>query len=243
MPCGKGTLTREHPLKAGIHQYLRAKCKKLACLECGPVKTKHYQAAVHKAAAAHKLHRHIILTLDPGLIPADVDSVTYIQQVWTRFRSWMQDKRGLSLTYIRVIQLQENGTAHFHLVVSETITQETIIEGWTACGGGHQCRIRFRDPHRGAEYITRYITRELMLVLPKGRRILSCSRGILLFEKLLPSGWAYSRLSFLEHIMLSFSWSFTESWLSGISDYFESESPPDDLTEAHIYGFKTKHVA
>lgn len=235
MSCGKGTLSRPHPCKPFIYQYLMAKCHKLSCSDCGPKKASRYKQAAIAAAKTHGLIRLVTLTLDPGLIPPNENSLQYIQQVWARFRTYLRDHRKLTLHYIRVVELQENGTAHFHLVIRETISQENLINWWRECGGGHQCRIGM--PKRGdpAEYATKYISKRYLEQLPKGTRIISTSHGIHLFEKLLPTGWTYLPRSFFTYMMLALDLSFTEAYNSVVTDYFESESPPGDAPNVEPY--------
>jgi hypothetical protein len=224
--CGKGSLYREHPTKAGSFQFLRGTCRKFTCLDCGPKKKKLYRKAIFAARAEYRLQRHMILTLDPGLIPADVDSLVYLQQVWSRFRTWLFTHRQLKLQFIRTIELQSNGTAHFHVLLHETLAQDTIIKAWVECGGGHQCRIRFRDGNRAAAYVTKYITKAIVTELRSGSRRVATSQGITLFPAKLPSGWSYSPVSFVFQIEYTFGLSFMEAHLCQISDYFEAESPP-----------------
>ena len=229
--CGKGTLTREHPHKPQRWQYLAATCKKLSCPSCGPKKKSQYRAAIFRLRKEHRLQRHIVLTLDPGLIPADRSSIEYIQQVWARFRTYLHDKRNLSLTYIRTIEVQENGTAHFHLIISETISQENLINWWVACGGGHQCRIRFRDGNRGAHYITKYVTKELVTPLPPGTRRVATSKGLRLFEPKAPSGWEWNSLPMWVHVANAYTLNVNALEVLPQPEYFESESPPLDNAE------------
>lgn len=235
--CGKGTLTREHPEHPGRYQYLRATCKRFSCPTCGPQKKQKYKAAIYEARKLYCLQRHVILTLDPGLIPPDIDSVVYIQRVWARFRTWMLIHKGLKFTYLRTIELQGNGTAHFHLIWRECISQDELIQAWVECGGGHQCRIRWRDGNRGARYIAKYLSKELVTPIRKGTRRVATSKGIKLFEKPAPTGWVFNRLSFYDCMSLALHISWSEAFTSKTDRYFEAESPPEgeDVWQA-IYG-------
>lgn len=235
--CGKGTLIRESPSKPGTFQYLRATCKRFSCPTCGPEKKARYRAAIYAVRKEWRLQRHVVLTLDPGLIPPNIDSIVYIQQVWCRFRTWMQANMGVKLHYIRTIEFQENGTAHFHLLIQETLSQDTIIQAWRGVGGGHQCRIRFRDGNRGAHYITKYVTKGGVTELPPGARRVATSREIKLFQPTLPTGWTYNPLSFYDCLALALSISWEEAITGNIDRYFEAESPPEDKsTWQAIYG-------
>ncbi len=232
MSCGKGTLSRPHPTKPFVYQYLMAKCHRLRCADCGPKKASRYKQAAIAAAKKHGLIRLVTLTLDPGLIPADRDSLQYIQQVWARFRTYLKEKRGLTLHYIRVIELHESGVAHFHLVIRETIAQENLRLWWQECGGGHQCKIGMPNRRDPAAYATKYISKKYLEELPKGTRIIATSHGIQLFEPKIPTGWVYSPESFFSLLCLTMNVSFTEAWNSSITDYFEAESPPEGENNA-----------
>jgi hypothetical protein len=226
MSCGKGTLSRPHPTKPFVYQYLMAKCHKLRCPDCGPKKASRYKQAAIAAARKHGLIRLVTLTLDPGLIPADENSLQYIQQVWSRFRTFLRDKRGLKLDYIRVVELHESGVAHFHLVIRQTIAQDNLRKWWQECGGGHQCTIGMPNRRDPAAYATKYISKRYMETLPPGTRVIATSQGIKLFAERVPTGWVYSPTSFFTCLCLTLGLSFTDAWMSVITDYFESESPP-----------------
>jgi hypothetical protein len=235
--CGKGTLTRESPSKPGTFQYLRATCKRFSCPSCGPEKKQKYRQAIYAATKEHRLQRHLVLTLDPGLIPPNLDSIVYIQRVWARFRSWLQEHKALKLTYLRTIEFQGNGTAHFHVLMRECVSQDELIEAWVSCGGGHQVRIRFCDGNRGARYITKYITKHGVTELPPRARRVATSREIKLFQPTLPSGWTYNPLSFYDCLALALGISWSDAFTSSIDRYFEAESPPEDKsTWQVIYG-------
>ena len=196
MGCVRGVLSRPHPLKPGVTQIFHPGCHKLRCLRCGPIKASAYRAAVYVLAQRHKLQRLVTLTLDPWLIPPNTDSVTYINQVFARFRTKLSERRGLKLTYVRVLEFQRNGTAHLHLLIHETVAQDTLLQAWRTSGGGHQVRIRFRDGNSGASYVTKYLTKDLCAAVPPGRRVITTDRGMLLFPAKLPSGWQWHNWDF-----------------------------------------------
>ncbi len=231
MTCGRGSLTREHPEKPGTWQYLSTSCKKLTCPDCGPLKAAEYKKAIFAAAKEHGLQRHLTLTLDPGLIPPDRDSIDYINQVWHRFLAVIFRERNVKLTYLRVLELQENGTAHFHVLVKEQFAQDVWIQFWVGVGGGHQCRIRFRDGNRGAAYVTKYVSKELLLEIPPGRRRVATCRLIRLFEPHEKTGWEWLSTPMWMHHMNCFGTNFQQAINSLLDRYFESESPPINLAD------------
>lgn len=226
MSCSRGILHRPHPLHIGVHQFLPAKCKRLRCPECGPRKAALYRKRVFVVSQQHGLRRMVSLTLDQSLVPAGTDSVEYINQVFHRWQVTLKREYGLNLRYVRVLEFQLNGYAHFHLLVNLTIAQDTLIKTWVKAGGGHQCRIRYRDGTRGASYITKYITKNLALNVPEGRRMITTSRGIVLLEKTLPTGWVFFLWS-PEFVLAYMETSIIQSTsdLDG-SGYFESYRAP-----------------
>lgn len=226
MNCGRGSLHREHPEHPGVWQHLRTSCKKLSCPDCGPVKCASYRRAVFDLAKQHGLRRHVTLTLDPGLIPADVDSVTYIAQVWNRYKTELERHYGLKLTWLRVLEFQGNGTAHYHLLIKETVTQDTLLQAWVSAGGGHQVRIRFRDGTRGASYVTKYVTKELMANIPPGRRVITTTRLMRLFPPHVPSGWQWNRYPLWIYICEDYGLQIKTLDTFPDPRYYESGTPP-----------------
>lgn len=224
--CGKGSLTREHPEKPGTWQYLATSCKKLTCDDCGPVKAAAYKRAIFAAAKKHGLNRLLTLTLDPGLIPPDRDSIEYINQVWHRYLTVIMRNRKVPLLFLRVLELQKNGTAHFHVLTNAQFAQDTWLQLWVAAGGGHQVRIRFHDGNRGAAYVCKYVSKELLQQIPKGRRRVTTCRAIRLFEPHVPTGWEWNRDPLWVHAMNCYGLRFDLILVTPNPKYFEHQVPP-----------------
>lgn len=193
MNCQQGTASRPDPTDPGLYQYIRVDCGKLSCPKCGRKKARAYLKAIAAAAEKARLCRHIILTLDPSKYPAGTDTVAYVRDTWNKFRTYLYRKFKDKPPFICVLELQGNGNAHLHVLFHHTLSQEWIIESWTAVGGGYEDKIRYRDVHRIAAYLAPYVTKELLERIPKGRRKVTTSRGIRLFEKKAPSGWQFTR--------------------------------------------------
>lgn len=209
-------------------QCIQAGCKKLSCRWCGEYKAKVYKRAIAELADREKLIRMVTLTLDPGLIPPTVNSVRYIQRVWNRFRIWIRDHKGIKLHYVRCVELQQNGTAHYHLLWRECISQDEIIKAWTECGGGHQCRISIPKHNKGPGYVSKYISKRLAEELGKGTRVVATSRGLILFPATLPSGWAYTKLSFYYAYQASVFPLLLHGVYTETPKYFEHYKPPNE---------------
>lgn len=177
-------------------------------------------------AKKHKLIRLVTLTLDPGLIPSELDSVVYIQRVWNRFRTWIWEHKHIRLTYIRVVELQENGTAHYHLCLKECISQDEIIEAWTNCGGGHQCRIGIPKHSDPARYASKYISKALADELRKGTRVVATSQGLILFPPPPDTGWRHISTDYFSLLATHLNTTWREAWESTTGSYFEYQRPP-----------------
>src|ERR1035441_10382155 len=73
-----------------------------------------------------------------------------------------------------------------------------LQESWQAVGGGRSVDIRYVDVHRISRYLSKYLTKDLLLSAPSGCRRVTSSRGIKLMEKS-PSEtvWEFIALPFL----------------------------------------------
>jgi hypothetical protein len=111
------------------------------------------------------------------------DPVAYINATFAKWRTYLKRKFSVSVTYIRILEFQRNGNPHFHILVDRFIPQAWIKSTWQAVGGGRFVDIRYVDVHRIARYLSKYLTKELLLSAPKRSRRISVSRGIHLIEK------------------------------------------------------------
>ena len=111
-------------------------------------------------------------------------------------RVYLQRKYGKSITYIRVLEYQKNGNAHFHILIDRFIPQAWIKHAWQAVGGGSHVHItQIRKMRFVAGYLAKYLTKDMLQSAPQGTRRVTTSRTIKLFEK--PPGdtqWKLVRL-------------------------------------------------
>jgi hypothetical protein len=197
MDCSVGTVNG-YPLKGGSgKQYIRIDCGKLTCPKCGWKKAKKYLKAVTKQAERLKLRRFLTLTLDPALIPEGVDSIQHLRACWAKLRVYI-GRSFPHTSYISVVELHKSGIAHLHILVSRFIPQPWIKKTWQAIGAGRIVFIKIIDMHRIGAYLTKYITKELLLMVPWRKKRISTSRDIKLFEKKESSGWNYERRNISE---------------------------------------------
>ncbi|TSA03642.1 MAG: hypothetical protein D4R81_03085 [Nitrospiraceae bacterium] len=141
------------------------------------------------------------LTLNPSSCSPE-ESVPYIRECWNKFRTSLKRHSGRSIAFITILELQKSGYAHLHILVDRYIAQQWISVAWQAVGGGRIVDIRRRDIHRIAAYLSKYLTKDILLTDFKKRvRRYTTSRTIVLFVKSSNGTWALLKapIEFLYH--------------------------------------------
>jgi hypothetical protein len=177
--CGRWT-TAGFAEKKNLVSFHRLNCKTWDCGFCGPRKAKRYKYAISSTAEALKLNKFLTLTLDPKKIEGP--PVAYLNKTFAKFRVYLQ-RAGYKISYIRVLEFQQNGNPHFHFVIDKNIPFEWIQKAWQEVGGGMFVNIKYVDTHRISRYLSKYLTKELLLSAPKGTRRVTTSRNIRIFPK------------------------------------------------------------
>jgi hypothetical protein len=81
-----------------------------------------------------------------------------------------------SLDFIGVLEFQENGNAHLHVLLGQYIPQKWLSIAWQSIGGGKIMDIRQVHVHRVSAYLSVYLTGEKVVrtlkLLPMRVRIL-----------------------------------------------------------------------
>jgi hypothetical protein len=178
--CGLRTL-RGSSADGSVIRFIRLDCKTWGCPYCAPRKAKRYKAAIREIAEREQLNRFLTLTLDPRKIEGS--PVRYLRRVFNKFRVYLLRKYGKSIKYIAVLEFHKNGNPHLHILLDRFIKQQWISEKWSALGGGRIVDIKFVDVHRISRYLSKYLTKELLLSAPSRSRRVTTSRGIRLLEK------------------------------------------------------------
>jgi len=132
-------------------------------------------------AEARQLNKFLTLTLDPAKIEGD--PVRYLNRIFAVLRVYLARKYGTSIQYIRVLEFQKNGNPHFHILINRYLEIEWIRQAWVAVGGGYMVDIQLVDVHRVSRYLSKYLTKELLMSAPLRSRRVTTSRGIKLLEK------------------------------------------------------------
>jgi hypothetical protein len=178
--CGTKTL-KGNAADSTVSRFIRLDCKTWGCAHCGPKRAKRYKAAIRAVAEREQLNKFLTLTLDPAKIKGS--PVRYLRRVFNKFRVYLLRKYGKSIKYIAVLEFQKNGNPHLHVLVDRFIRQRWISAVWSALGGGKIVDIKFVDVHRVSRYLSKYLTKELLLSAPPRSRRVTSSRGIHLLEK------------------------------------------------------------
>jgi hypothetical protein len=165
----------------GLQKFHRLNCKCWGCKHCGPKKAKRYRYLIAQLAEQEHLTRFLTLTLDPKKIQGN--SVSYLRGVFNKFRLYLRRKFGSPIKYIAVLEFQKSGIAHLHVLVDRFIPQNWISDSWSALGGGNIVDIRYVDVHRISRYVSKYLTKELLLSAPKRSRRVTTSRSLHLLPK------------------------------------------------------------
>jgi hypothetical protein len=162
-------------------KFHRVNCKCWSCSYCAPRKAKRIKHAIRATAEKLQLRRFLTLTLDPAKIEGD--PVRYLNQTFAKLRVYLQREYQCAPQYIRVLEFQKNGNPHFHILIDRYIDLEWIRRAWVAVGGGFMVDIRLVDVHRVSRYLSKYLTKELLMSAPLRSRRVTTSRSIRLFEK------------------------------------------------------------
>ena len=115
--------------------YSRFRCKAWQCPGCGPRKASRVLRAILEVATQMQLRRFLTLTLNPRYCDAE-DSVPYIKNCWAKFRTYLKPRYQTPIPFIYVVELQQSGYAHLHILLDRFIEQYWIKEAWQAVGGG-----------------------------------------------------------------------------------------------------------
>lgn len=179
--CGAWTV-RGTSFDGTRQKFVRLNCKCWECRYCGPRRARRSAHAIRGWAEKLRLNRFVTLTLDPKKLNGQ-DSTKYLNRTFAKLRSILHRRYGKALSYIRVLEYQQNGNAHFHLLLNQFIDIEWLRTQWQAVGGGWNVWIKLVKIHNVVGYLSKYLTKDLLVSAPKGSRRITTSRDVRLFEK------------------------------------------------------------
>jgi len=155
-----------------------------------------YCVRIGQTAERLRLNKLLTLTLDPAKLHG-AESTRYINGVFADFRVYLKRRLGYAPAYIRILEYQKNGNAHLHLLLNCYLPQNWVSEAWSAIGGGKIVDIKHVDVHRVSRYLSKYLTKQMLLCAPKGARRVTTSRSIRLLEKQVTHVWQLIRVPIL----------------------------------------------
>ncbi len=188
--CGCWTLRGQMKVNnIDIIRYSRLPCKRWTCPDCGIKRVRMLKHAITKIALEKNLNRFLTLTLDHKTCTPE-ESLMYIRNCWNKFRTYLKRKHGQSITFFAIVEPQKSGHAHLHILVDRYIDQRWISNKWRSVGGGRMVFIKQVDIHRISNYLSKYLTKELLLshFFSKYRRY-TTSRDIKMFPKQSNGTW------------------------------------------------------
>lgn len=180
--CGRLSVKGLDP-KTGRMVYRRINCGSWSCSYCGPRKARTARAAIRTTAEGLGLRYFLTLTLDPKLVPDKKQQVAHMRLCFNKFREYLKRRYGVAPSYISVVEFTQAGVPHLHCLFDRFIPQAWISSVWDRLGGGRIVFIKQVTVLNVARYLSKYLTKELLLSAPKGTRRITTARSIKLFPK------------------------------------------------------------
>jgi hypothetical protein len=100
-----------------------------------------------------------------------------------KFRLYLKRRYKEPPSYICVLEFTQRGVPHLHILFDRYIDQRWISHAWDSLGGGRIVFIKQVTVHKVSRYLSKYLTKELLLSAPKGTRRITTARSIKLFPK------------------------------------------------------------
>ncbi|MDR3713346.1 MAG: hypothetical protein P4L51_11055 [Puia sp.] len=183
--CGRMSITGFDP-KTGRKKFRRINCGSWTCSYCGPRKARTARASIRRTAEGLGLRYFLTLTLDPSKLQELTDkkqAVRYLRETFNKFRLYLKRQYGEPPSYICVVEFTQRGIPHLHILFDRYISQKWISSAWDKLGGGRIVFIKQVTVNKIANYLSKYLTKELLLSAPKGTRRITSARSIKLFPK------------------------------------------------------------
>ena len=180
--CGRYSIKGVDP-KTGRRVHRRVNCGSWTCSYCGPRKARLAKKRIREEAAKLGLCYFWTLTLAPREFNNPKDRVRHLRRVFNKFREYLKREYGVAPRYICVLEFTRHGVPHLHLLFDRYIPHEWVSTTWDRLGGGHVVWVKRVEVKNVARYLSKYLTKELLLSAPKGTRRITTSRSIRLFPK------------------------------------------------------------
>ena len=191
--CGRYSIRGIDP-KTGRLVHRRVNCGSWTCAYCGTRKARLAKHRIREAAGKFGLCYFWTLTLAPREATCPQERVRHLRRVFNKFREYLTRKHGIALNYICILEFTQRGIPHLHVLFDTYIPHAWVSATWDRLGGGRIVFVKRVTVSNVARYLSKYLTKELILTAPKGARRITTSRSIRLFPKF-ASGivWAFLR--------------------------------------------------
>jgi hypothetical protein len=171
--------------KTGRKVFRRVNCGSWCCSYCGPRKARTAKAQIRHVAEDLGLKYFLTLTLDPKKLGAVSNkmAVKHLRECFNKFRIYLKRQYGGAPSYICVLEFTQAGRPHLHILFDRYISQKWVSSTWDRLGGGRIVFIKQVTVANVSRYLSKYLTKELLLSAPKGTRRITTARAIKLFPK------------------------------------------------------------
>lgn len=193
--CGRFSIRGIDP-KTGRRVHRRVNCGSWACSYCGPRKACLAKKRIREQASKFGLCYFWTLTLAPREFDDPQERVRHLRRIFNKFREYLKREYGVALTYICVLEFTKRGVPHLHVLFDRRIEHEWVSTTWDRLGGGRVVWVKRVKVQNVTRYLSKYLTKDLLLSAPKGARRITTSRTVKLFPKF-DSGivWEFLRKS------------------------------------------------
>ncbi|OGD10602.1 hypothetical protein A2397_01345 [Candidatus Amesbacteria bacterium RIFOXYB1_FULL_44_23] len=141
-------------------------CRSWNCPKCQIFKAIQVKHKLHEVIVLNNLNHLLTLTLDPKIIPPEYLSENgnfthkYITKLFNHFLVTLKRKIHKDIKFVWVIEFQENGNTHLHVVTNKFLPIKVIKRYWVRMGGGHDMSIQLvRSANAMASYLTDYLVK------------------------------------------------------------------------------------
>lgn len=144
-------------------KFFRLRCNSWRCPDCAPEKAKQVMRLLKGVIVLNEMRYFLTLTLDPTVIPVEYKKRThkYITKIFNTFLTNIR-RIQKDLKYVWVVEFQQNGNAHLHIVLNTRLDIIVVREIWTRIGGGVQSKVEYiKDLSSVANYVSKYIGKGL----------------------------------------------------------------------------------
>ncbi|MGA8089472.1 MAG: hypothetical protein WCA10_19520 [Terracidiphilus sp.] len=182
--CGRYSIRGVDP-KTGRRNFRRLNCGSWSCSYCGPRKARTARAAIRRTAEGLGLKYFLTLTVDMKKVEFQEKkfAVPHLRLCFNKFREYLRRRYGNVPPYICVLEFTKAGVPHLHILLDRYIPQAWISQTWAGLGGGRIVFIKQVTIANVTRYLSKYLTKELLLSAPKGARRITTARSIKLFPK------------------------------------------------------------